>query len=650
MSGTPLNRADSDFRYCDIVMKGGITSGVVYPLAAWKLSERFVFKNIGGTSAGAIAAAAAAAAELTRERGGFDRLRALPGFLTGLSPEGTGSNLLAFFQPEPTTRRLFRICLAGLGGGAGGIAAVGGRVLLVYAWATLLGAAPALIFLALAWSRTEGPFFWLCLLLSVVLLVGGVLLAAAGALVLDVGRALPGNFYGLCSGMSADFAEIGEQPPAGRAKPLTYWLTEYLNEFLERSPNSVPLRFGELWGMADPKAPRQINLEMMTTCLTHGRPYRLPFRDDDDVRENRLFYFRKDEFERLFPKSVVDWMIENPNAVRNPGTKKHDEEVARRAALAAIGFYPLPAPADLPVVVAVRMSLSFPVLLSAIPLHAVDWSRDPNGLNPERCWFSDGGVCSNFPIHFFDSPIPRWPTFSINLKEKPRGARTDDLLQPEMVRSNSSFIQENWNRFESKEELDDTGTLRQQAKSGLGRLAGLAGAFITTMQNWSDNTQSRLPGFRDRIAHVGLTPEEGGLNLNMPAKRINDLTARGEAAGAAFIARFAPSPENTEMNWDNHRWLRMRSCLASLETMLSRIDRACAEPQPGDTDLETWTANTPPQSGAPGYDWASADQHRLALHLLAELRALAQLSREPNPSLADKSPRPRPELRPRAQL
>lgn len=104
------------------------------------------------------------------------------------------------------------------------------------------------------------------------------------------------------------------------------------------------------------------------------------------------------------------------------------------------------------------------------------------------------------------------------------------------------------------------------------------------------------------------------------------------------------------MNWDNQRWLRMRSCLASLETMLTRIDRACAEPQPGDTDLEAWIAATPPESRAPSYDWDSSAQHQLALRLLAGLRALGQLSREPNPSLADKSPRPRPELRPRAQL
>lgn len=46
---------------CDIVMKGGITSGIVYPGLICKLAERYQFKSIGGTSAGAIAAALTAA-------------------------------------------------------------------------------------------------------------------------------------------------------------------------------------------------------------------------------------------------------------------------------------------------------------------------------------------------------------------------------------------------------------------------------------------------------------------------------------------------------------------------------------------------------------------------------------------------------------
>src|SRR5512140_1751594 len=53
-------------QYCDVVMKGGITSGIVYPPLVAKLADHYHLKNIGGTSAGAIAAVAAAAAEYYR--------------------------------------------------------------------------------------------------------------------------------------------------------------------------------------------------------------------------------------------------------------------------------------------------------------------------------------------------------------------------------------------------------------------------------------------------------------------------------------------------------------------------------------------------------------------------------------------------------
>src|ERR1700682_2793261 len=50
-------------KHCDLIMKGGITSGVVYPEAILELHKDFDFKCIGGASAGAIAAAATAAAQ-----------------------------------------------------------------------------------------------------------------------------------------------------------------------------------------------------------------------------------------------------------------------------------------------------------------------------------------------------------------------------------------------------------------------------------------------------------------------------------------------------------------------------------------------------------------------------------------------------------
>ena len=98
-------------RICDLVMKGGVTSGVVYPLAVCELAKTFNFKNIGGTSAGAIAAAAAAAAEYGRRQGvveatGFDGLAGLPAWI------GSHGRLLRMFQPDPPTRAVFALLMA----------------------------------------------------------------------------------------------------------------------------------------------------------------------------------------------------------------------------------------------------------------------------------------------------------------------------------------------------------------------------------------------------------------------------------------------------------------------------------------------------------------------------------------------------------
>jgi hypothetical protein len=91
----------------------------------------------------------------------------------------------------------------------------------------------------------------------------------------------------------------------------------------------------------------------MTTALNHGRPYRLPFRDPD-----RLFYFSAEEFNKLFPPIVVNHMISH--------APQHDAILPHAAGCERL--YAFPDPHDLPVVVATRMSLSFPALLAAIPL------------------------------------------------------------------------------------------------------------------------------------------------------------------------------------------------------------------------------------------------------------------------------------------
>src|SRR5690242_15537779 len=103
-------------RKCDLVMKGGITSGIVYPGAVVELARSFRFVNIGGTSAGAIAAALTAAAEFRRQRdqsdAGFEELAALPQWLR--ESDGDHSRLLSLFRPDAATAPIFDVILAAL--------------------------------------------------------------------------------------------------------------------------------------------------------------------------------------------------------------------------------------------------------------------------------------------------------------------------------------------------------------------------------------------------------------------------------------------------------------------------------------------------------------------------------------------------------
>jgi hypothetical protein len=205
-------------RECDVVMKGGITSGVVYPLAVCELARKFRLRNVGGTSAGAIAAALSAAAEHGRAApgGGFARLARLPGWI------GAEGRLRSLFRPDGRTRSLFRIVLAALGrhdGRLGGLRRAG-SVLWAASRAALLsrgfllpilGALPGALALAaiVAGRGPAGPggpigsgwLFWAGIAASGLALAAGWVLGAAGAVALLAGRRLPENLYGLVSGV-----------------------------------------------------------------------------------------------------------------------------------------------------------------------------------------------------------------------------------------------------------------------------------------------------------------------------------------------------------------------------------------------------------------------------------------------------------------
>jgi Patatin-like phospholipase len=507
-------------RRCDVVMKGGITSGVVYPHALCRLAGRFLLQNIGGTSAGAIAAAGAAACEYGRRNQsgiGYTAIEALPGWLSSPSAGSDDSNLFNLFQPAKETRGLFALLVAAISHPKQTLAfEILASTIANWKLRALIGALPglglfALLFLALA-DRSG--------VVAVLALFAGMLGALALALVGTLGllgytlyreapKALQPNYFGVCRGIRPPGT------PEGGPEALTDWLHRLIGE----ASGVSLLTFGDLWGGTN--GPRDIDLQMITTCLTLGRPYRLPFAREDDL------YFKPGELRDLFPEAVVT----------------HLEE---RAGDHGFGdLLPLPGPEDLPVVFAARLSLSFPFLLSTVPLYLVPLTPDGKQGEPLRCLFSDGGICSNFPINFFDSPLPRWPTFGINLA----GEIVDDV-EVWMPTSN----------------VEATPGPRVDVNS----IASFGNAIFRAAQNWRDNSYVDMPGFRDRIAHIRFRKGEGGLNLNMPSDLIDDLTSRGDLAGRKLAGRFAdgvdePGGQPTELDWNNHRRIRQRVAFEALE-------------------------------------------------------------------------------------
>lgn len=604
-----MNTNSSPSRYCDIVMKGGITSGVVYPAAVVELSNTYHFKNIGGTSAGAIAAAVTAAAEYGRQHGagGFDEVASLPQALGATTPNSPNSRLFSLFQPQSETKVLFRLMTSAIGNkGLKGLRVFAAGVYLFWVHA-LIGAIPGLLLISLALRSATGflqAWSVVCGLIFALISIG---LMVFWGVFSKVTKAIPGNCYGLCKGYGAK----GDEEPL----PLTPWLSRLINRAAGLAETGPPLTFGQLWGTDDPKQERKINLQMMTTNLTHGRPYRLPFKE-------KVFLFDPAEWKEFFPAEIVKWLEEHPHT---PATA--DKYLPYRQ---------LPEACDFPIVVAARLSLSFPGLLSAVPLYAIDFGRtNSEDQVPEKCWFSDGGICSNFPVHFFDSALPRWPTFAINLRPYHPDHPDDPVWMPDK----NGPEQEWWTRF-------DQG-------SGIQRLGGFAGAIISTMKNWSDNTQTRLPGYQDRVAHISLDDRtEGGINLNMPAPLIEDLSKRGRRAAEMLVGRF--TRDDHVLSWDNHRWVRYRSLMQLLEDTLNAIADSVKNPMPGErsyTELIRRSDDELPRS----YPWRNNTQQTRAdeataelIHLIEAWRKRVEVGAE---GLFDgRVPQPRPELRVRPKI
>jgi hypothetical protein len=264
---------------------------------------------------------------------------------------------------------------------------------------------------------------------------------------------------------------------------------------------------------------------MMTTSLMELRPYTLPLHD-------RRFVFKRSEWDKLFPSRVMAFLVEVCDRFEPPAGESGE-------------YYYFPDQARLPLIVGARMSLSFPGLISAVPL----WRRDftladkPEQDKLRRCLFSDGGLSSNFPIHFFDHLLPNSPTFAITLDEYDKSRnRHGNVWLPSTAGSGSE--------------------LAVQPFEGLG---GFLSRLIDSAKDWQDNLQSTLPGYRERIAHIALAPDEGGLNLAMDAPTILKLAGYGKQAGETL---------RDEFDLDEHRWRRFLVAMARMEDTLDEVAKA----------------------------------------------------------------------------
>lgn len=378
-------------------------------------------------------------------------------------------------------------------------------------------------------------------------------------------------------------------------RPLTQWLSETYSE-LAGLPQGEVLRFGHLWrgcgytpgsGVGVEAADRRVNLELITSELVHGRSYRFPMdppgspeapevlemSDEsvlrDDRPDPRILYVRRGDLlgdgDPLLPAPVIE-VLTAASAVEDVYDSTTGEPID--------DLYPLPAPEDLPVVFAVRLSMPFPVLFRAVRLYRLlvepltvrdELGRPlplhqrpvtfPQATTPgtgsapiwaEELWFSDGGITSNFPAHLFDSLLPRWPTFGINLDGYPPGFGRQDVWLPRDWQVRQSF--------------------GAPIRHGL---AGFLPAIVDTARTWRDNAQMSMPSYRGRIASVRQRADEGGNNLFMRRRTIAALAVRGSFAGTLLRRRFGD-----DLLWQRHQWLRYRGSVRNLEQTAERVHQA----------------------------------------------------------------------------
>jgi hypothetical protein len=591
-----------------------------------------------------MAAALAAAAEYGRRTGApapFEALRRTPAALGEVLPDGR-TRMLSLFQATGRGRRIMKLWgRLGRGKPRMGWKRSLAEVLRAY-WFPLLAGALVPVVVAVVLGAEWTPTV---VTLTALVALTAAVLSLVWAAWRDFALGAIDNELGLCKG-----GTLEPDGPEGRRPGLSEWLHDGIQAGAGLKKTDAPLTFRDLWnapdypgapqrpcGDGDPVQRRAINLQVITTNVAHGRPYRLPLVDAG----SRLF-FRRQDLVDYFPGVVLDAL--------EKGAPPYRKRTSSDPPGIPDGFLELPR-ADLPIVVAARLSLSYPLLFSAVPLWAIDYEEpviDRRTL--KRCLFTDGGVSSNFPIHMFDQALPRWPTFGLWLdRRSPYPAHAhQDVWLPEFQGQGWG---DSWNRFDPQAAGPSSEAVDPPGKSRPSFLLKFLVALGTGAADWRDRTSFRMPHVRNRVARLMLESGEGGLNIGMPREQILGMAYRyGTCAGKLFVKRFADKDGQASQAWREQRWVRLEVLIRGVQERLAGFARTVG-----------WTAHTFPLRMAiyeavkhgPIHDRGNCaqlddDQAETLARLLDRFEELEQVLGAARPRPFE--PVPEPELRLRAPL
>jgi predicted acylesterase/phospholipase RssA len=605
---------------CDLIMKGGVTSGIVYPGAIGAITQRYRLRNIGGTSAGAIAAVAAAAMEYGLRSGGNPEAREEMMWLSRQTaiPTSLGRSFLhALFEAEPATAPIMQLLLPGKAGRLGPALALAGPALA--GWLALVLAAGVAVALAFA----LGPRQWTLPAAALAGVLTGLALGLASIgsvlrrLLGRLAGAIVDNGLGLMTGKTASGARAD-----GVAVPgLTPWLHETVQKLAGRSGGTAQdvLTFGDLWTVDSGKAPhardqRDIDLVLVCSDINRLESVSFPF-----LPENHRLFYDPVAWARLFPADVLEAMAPNSWTISAKGMPSGLGYTAAevRAAAAELGelgqrLRLLPKGKDLPIIVGARASMAFPGLFTPLPLWLLRWVGQPEVPDERRpilspLYLSDGGITSNFPIHLFDGAVPTRPTFALNLLYPGDDLSIEEYRDLDALASRA--VPGNVRTLGGTDEAVGDATLTDlimpfansdrvrfykapAAGDPVAQLAGLAMRVVETARTWADVSHFDQTGTRDRIIHIRLTGAEGGFNLDMDTATIESIDNKGSMAGTVLASRFDPrgasdpleqlepgEESRFELNWNNHRRVRLTSFAAAQDLISGRF-HDCWHPRP----------------------------------------------------------------------